>query len=156
MHSPMIAALLCTTLALPPAMASEANPGPAALTFAAGFADDHLAGMLARFGGQAPEMTVLADAHGEAVAAVFQSEIVKAVVKYGREWRRNMALAWTPLMTEDELASLTLAGAQSPHVEKYLALREAAGETMRQLSAGLLQAALREVIDNTASRLGAR
>ena len=87
------------------------------------------------------------------LAAVFDAEIDKAVVKYGPEWQRNMARAWTPLMTDDELLSLATAGAQSPHTDKYLGLRTQAGQSMQVLSEDLFREILEEVIRNTLAEL---
>jgi hypothetical protein len=79
--------------------------------------------------------------------------IDRAVVKYGPAWQRNLALAWTPLLTREELSSLTTAGAHSPHTEKYLSLRGSAGQTMQQLSQDLFHEALTEVVTNTVAEL---
>lgn len=157
MRSAMVAALLCALLAAPPAQAAQADPAPEAVAFVAGFADEIFAGMLVQFGMQAPELAEKAEIHGdEAVAKVFQAEITQAVGKYGAEWRRNLALAWTPLMTGEELESLATLGSQSPYLDKYMGLRGTAGGAMQELSAELLQTALEEVVRNTARRMAAQ
>jgi hypothetical protein len=153
----MLAALLCALLAAPSAKAAEGDPAPEAVAFVAGFADDLFAGMLAQFGMQAPELAALAEVHGhERVAKFFQAEIVRAVGKYGAIWRRNLALAWTPLLTAAELESLTTIGSQSPYLDKYMGLRVTAGGAMQELSSELLQTALREVVENTVARIAAQ
>ncbi|MEM0945260.1 MAG: hypothetical protein AAGI70_15090, partial [Pseudomonadota bacterium] len=96
---------------------------------------------------------VLAQVHGRLTGQVFDQEIDRAVAARGPEWQRNLALAWTPLMSEAELTSLTNAGAQSPHVEKYLNLRGAAGERMQELSGDLFGEILEDVVRATYARL---
>jgi hypothetical protein len=145
----IISALLCALLAITPASAGEANPAPEAIGFVSGFSDDHLAGLLERIAGSNPEIAALAQEHGEVLVEAFYANIADAVLKHGPAWRHNMALAWTPLLSAEELSSLALGGAQSPYTEKYLALRGAAGKTMQELSQDLFQTALDEVVKNT-------
>lgn len=149
----LFSALLSILLVATPVAADETDPSMEAMTFVAGFSDDHLSGMLSRIGGRTSVMIALSQLDGGIVAAVFDAEIDRAVVKYGPAWQRNLALAWTPLLTPKELTSLTIAGAQSPHTEKYLSLRGAAGQTMQQLSQELFHEALTEVVKNTATEL---
>ncbi|MEM6904374.1 MAG: hypothetical protein AAF568_00630 [Pseudomonadota bacterium] len=148
--------LVLAALALP-AWAETApgptEPSPAAMSFVAGFSDDHLSGMLSRIGGRSEALSVLAQVHGRLTGQVFDQEIDRAVAARGPEWQRNLALAWTPLMSEAELTSLTNAGAQSPHVEKYLDLRGAAGERMQELSGDLFGEILEDVVRATYARL---
>lgn len=123
------------------------------MTFVAGFSDNHLSGMLSRIGGRSEAMLALSQLGSDIVAAVFDSEIDKAVQKYGADWQRNLALSWTPLMTEEELSSLSVAGAQSPFTDKYLELRGEAGKTMQSLSQPLFEQILSEVVAKTAESL---
>lgn len=129
------------------------DPSEAAMTFAAGFSHDHLSGMLSRIGARQPPLVALSQLDGELLAAVFDAQIDQAVIKYGDEWQRNMALAWTPLLTDEELTSLTNSGAQSPYTGKYLDLRDEAGQSMQALSGPLFRTALEEVIRNTLKEL---
>jgi hypothetical protein len=145
--------LLSALLIAAPVAADESDPSEAAMIFVAGFSDDHLSGMLSRIGGRSSTMAALSQLDGALVAAIFDAEIDAAVVKYGSAWHRNLALAWTPLLTPEELTSLTIAGAQSPHTDKYLSLRAAAGQTMQQLSQELFHEVLSEVIANTVGEL---
>lgn len=148
------ALLLCLALAVAePAWAAEEEPSPAALSFATGFADDHLAGMLSRIGSRSPILASFAQIDSRVTAQAFDANIAKAVQAHGKQWRHNMALAWTPLLSEEELTSLNNAGAQSPYADKYLELRDDAGVTMQGLSNELFQQILREVIDNTVADL---
>jgi hypothetical protein len=149
----LIAAILSAILVSAPVATGEADPSPEAMTFVAGFSDDHLSGMLSRIGGRSSTMVALSQVDGALAAAVFDVEIDRAVVKYGPAWQRNLALSWTPLLTSGELSSLTIAGAQSPHTEKYLSLRGAAGQTMQQLSQDLFHEVLTEVVRNTVAEL---
>lgn len=154
--------ILLLALSAPlPSFAQEAEtpatqivePSEAALTFVAGFSDDHLSGMLSRIGSRSPVLAGFAQIDGQVTSLTFDAEIDKAVKRHGAAWKRNMAIAWTPLLSEDELTSLTTAGAQSPHTDKYLELRGEAGLTMQSLSQQLFRDVLREVIDNTVAEL---
>ena len=150
----LFAGALALLLALP-ARAGDLpeEPSEAAMTFAAGFAQDQLSGMLSRIGARQPQMMALGQMDGSTLAAVFDAEIARAVEKHGAAWQRNMAIAWTPLMTEDELNSLTAEGADSPHVDKYLGLRDQAGQNMQTLSGDLFREILEEVMQNTINEL---
>jgi hypothetical protein len=142
-------AVLVATQITAPATAAEQTPSDAAVRFVIGFSDDHFAGLLGNVGGRSEIMAALFERHGEPVTDAFNAAIGKAVTKHRAAWQHNLALVWTPLLTEDELVSLTLTGADSPHLEKYLSLRAIAGEDMRQLSAALFDEALAEVIEQT-------
>ena len=149
------AALACLLLAAPVAPAGEGAPAPEALAFVAGFSDQHLAEMLASGAGNSPQIASLAASDYDSVAQALDAEIGLAIARYGPGWQHNMALAWTPLMTGDEFTSLALAGAQSPHVEKYLSLRSSAGQSMQALSQQLYETALQDVVTGTLGRLAA-
>ena len=129
------------------------EPSEAAMQFVEGFSDDHLSGMLSRIGARQPPMIALSQLHGQIVAAVFDTEIDEAVAKYGPEWKRNMARAWTALLTDEELASLTADGVASPYTDKYVGLRQDAGQRMQALSQDLFRLILAEVIQNTVKEL---
>jgi hypothetical protein len=131
------------------------EPSEAAMTFAGGFSGDQLAGMLSRIGARQPPLMALGQMDGSTLAAVFDAEIARAVEKHGAAWQRNMAIAWMPLMSDEELSSLTVMGGESPHVDKYLSLREQAGARMQVLSSELFQTILEEVIGNTLRTLTA-
>lgn len=158
---PRILTLLLVALMLSAPHAGKAgdaplpDPSAAAVTFVSGFSDDHLSGMLSRIGARQPTLMAIGQLNGGLLASVFDAEIDKAVLVYGDAWRDNMARAWTPLLTDAELTSLTTAGAQSPFTDKYLALRGEAGQTMQVLSSDLFRQILSEVVANTARQLGA-
>ena len=150
----LFAGALALLLALPVRAADlPEEPSQAAMTFAAGFSQDQLSGMLSRIGARQPQMMALGQMDGSTLAAVFDVEIARAVEKHGTAWQRNMAIAWTPLLSEDELTSLTVEGAESPHVDKYLGLRDQAGQNMQALSGDLFRAILQEVMQNTINQL---
>lgn len=147
-------ALMALMLVSGPVPADDtAEPSSAALTFVAAFADDHLSGMLSRFGGRDPRLAAMAQIDGRVVAATLDAAIAEAVREHSAMWQRNLALSWTPLMSDEEFSSLTIAGAQSPHVDKYLELRETAGQSMQTLSQDLFREILGEVLDATLSAL---
>ena len=89
------------------------------------------------------------------LAAAFDAEIDAAVARHGDEWARNLALAWDPLLTDDEMGSLVEQGAASPHAERYAAARDEAAAAMAALSQDLFRDILAEVIGNTVRTLGA-
>lgn len=134
--------------------APRQQPSEAAMTFVGGFSDLHFAGMLQRIGARQPKIVAASTLNAGLLAAIFEAEIAKVVRIRGPEWQRNMALAWMPLLSDEEMASLAAAGAQSPHVEKYLSNRNSAGETMQGLSSDLFKQALDEVVTNTLQQLG--
>lgn len=152
LYAVSLAVSLCLSglaLAQDKVAATPEDPSPEAMTFAAGFSADHLSGMLSRIGARQPAMMALGQGGGAALESIFNLTIDAAVDKYGAQWQRNMALAWTPLLSPEELTSLTMAGAQSPYTEKYLGLRRQAGESMSALSQDLFQDILNEVISDT-------
>ena len=157
MRNILIAALAALSL-WGAALADEApatEPSEQALAFVGQFSDNHLSGMLSAVGARQPTMVAASQLNGQLVAVVFDTEIDKAVAARGPEWQRNMAVAWTGLMTDEELASLMADGADSPHAEKYAGLRNTAGQQMQALSADLFREILGEVIANTMEELGA-
>jgi hypothetical protein len=143
-------------LALSPAWATEAPaPTEAAMAFVGQFSDDHLSGMLSRVGGSQPAMVAASQLNGALVAAVFDAEIDKAVTAHGPDWQRAMARSWTGLMTDEQFTSLMEQGADSPHAETYLGLRNQAGQKMQANAGELFRQILAQVIENTVKELGA-
>ena len=126
-----------------------AEPSAAAVAFVAQFSDAHLGSMLSRIGSRQQPMIALSQLHGQMLAAVYDAEIKKSVEKHGPEWQRNMARAWTDLLTDEELTSLKADGPASPHSEKYKSLRQLAGQRMQTLSQDLFRQVLAETIKNT-------
>lgn len=151
----ILMAAVVVVAALAQTVVRAEEPSQAALNFAGTFSDDQLSGMLSRIGGRSGPMVALSQLNGQLVAEVFDLEINEAVAKYGDQWRRNMALAWEPLLSDDEMISLVVEGADSAHSEKYLGLRSDAGQAMQASSADLFRSILEEVIRNTQARLSA-
>ena len=152
----MTAMMMVAALAGMPAPAfSQADaPTEAAMNFVAGFSDTHLTGMLQRIGARQEIMISLSTVSGELLVAVFEAEIAQAVKVHGPKWQENLARSWVPLLTEEELTSLTVEGAQSPYTEKYLELRAQAGQSMQALSGDLFKEVLSEVIAKTVKQIG--
>ena len=154
MHKLFLSASLSVMLAFSGVQADAVKaPSEAAMTFVGQFSDDHLSGMLSRRGGQSTVFIGLVQAHGQIVDRVLELAISDAVRKYGPEWQTNMAAAWDPLMSEAELSSLTTAGAQSPHIEKYLELRAQAGQAMQGNSQELFKQIMVEVMGEVQAAL---
>ncbi|MEM0921807.1 MAG: hypothetical protein AAGI13_02105 [Pseudomonadota bacterium] len=147
----LIAALLALTLTAH--ATAEERPSNAALTFVAAFSDAHLANMLSRFGQRSPVLGSFAQVDAQLTAEALDAAIADAIAEHGAAWRENMATAWMPLLSEAEFISLTNAGAQSPHLEKYLDLRDEAGAAMQASSEALFSEILRDVIDSSVAAL---
>ncbi|MEL6478137.1 MAG: hypothetical protein AAFR17_12495 [Pseudomonadota bacterium] len=159
MHRPSVYRLLPLLFAFwvtaTPASADQAPAAPsqAALTFVAGFSDAHLANMLSRFGQRSPVLASFAQVDAQLTANTLDAAIGEAVAQHGPVWQRNLASAWMPLLSEEELVSLTNSGAQSPHIDKYLDLRNEAGVAMQASSQELFAEILRNVIDRSVASL---
>lgn len=149
----LIIGVLCLFLACSTASASDEQPSEAALAFAGQFSDEQLSGMLSRIGGGSQAMVELSQVGGSLVAEVFDLQIDAAVAKYGPQWQSNMAMAWQPLLSEAEMASLLAEGADSPYSDKYLGLRTEAGQAMQASSQDLFREILSEVIAETRTSL---
>lgn len=153
MRSYVLAAVLACAIT-PAWTADTAVPSDAAMSFVGQFSDDHLSGMLSRIGATQPAMVAASQLNGALVAAVFDAEIDKAVAQYGPDWQRAMAQSWAGLMTDDQFTSLVHQGAESPHVETYLGLRNQAGANMQGHAGDLFRQILTEVVQNTVTELG--
>ena len=70
---------------------------------------------------------------------LLRSEISVAVPKHQREWNRNLAKAWAPLMTSEEFDSVTSEKQKSPFASKFVSLQDRAGATMKVNSEPLLK-----------------
>ncbi|MEM9063469.1 MAG: hypothetical protein AAGD13_23660 [Pseudomonadota bacterium] len=145
----VLSALLGLSPAVPAADETRVQPSDAAIAFAGQFSDDQLSGMLSRIGARTETMMMLGQVNGRLTEQVFNAEIDAAVERHGDTWQRNMALAWTPLLTDEEMLSLAADAQLSPHAEKYAGLRNDAGRTMQSLSGELFQQILQEVVANT-------
>ncbi|MGD1926025.1 MAG: hypothetical protein ACFB03_17840 [Paracoccaceae bacterium] len=128
---------------------TKAEPSEAALAFVGQFSDNQLSGMLSRVGARTETMMMLGQVNGRLTEQIFNAEIDAAIDRHGDAWRRNMALAWTPLLTDDEMLSLAADAQLSPHTEKYASLRTDAGRAMQDLSGDLFRQILQEVVSNT-------
>lgn len=136
-----------------PAAAPRNEPSDTAMTFAGEFAGDHLSGMLSRIGAQSEALRALARFDGPTVATVFDAQIDAAVRRHRDTWARNLALAWSPLLSEGEMRSLAEQGAESPHAATYVENREAAAAAMARLSGELFAGILQEVVAATVETL---
>lgn len=145
----LLIGVVCLLLAFTSVEASDDAPSEAAMAFAGQFSDDQLSGMLSRIGGGSQAMIELSQLGGTVVAEVFDLQIDAAVAKYGQQWQTNMALAWQPLLTDDEMTSLMSDGADSPYSGKYTELRTEAGQAMQASSQDLFREILGEVITET-------
>lgn len=145
----IVVAVMCLLFAFSMAAASDEQPSETAMEFAGQFSDEQLSGMLSRIGGGSGAMIEMSQLGGSMVADVFDLQIDAAVEKYGPQWQTNMAQAWSPLLTDEEMASLMAEGAASPYSEKYSGLRAQAGQAMQASSEDLFKEILTEVIAET-------
>ena len=145
----LLIGVVCLLLAFTNAEASDDAPSETAMAFSGQFSDDQLSGMLSRIGGSSQAMIELSQLDGNVVAEIFDLQIDAAVAKYGQQWQTNMARAWQPLLTDDEMTSLMNEGADSPYSGKYTELRTKAGQAMQASSQDLFREILGEVIAET-------
>ena len=153
MRSFVLAALVAVSMS-PGWAADVAEPSGAALTFVGQFSDDHLSGMLSRAGARQPALIAASQLNGQLVAAVFDAEIDRAVAQYGPDWQRAMAQSWMGLLNDEQFTSLVADGAESPHADAYVGLRNEAGGNMQKNAGELFQKILAEVMDRTITELG--
>ena len=130
-----------------------AQPSAAALAFAEELAGPHLSGMLARIAAGTQVMRALGELDGPAVATVLTAQIDAAVRRHRDDWARELAVAWSPLLSDAEMRSLAAEGQDSPHADSYSANRDAAAARMAELSQGLFQSILGEVVARTVRQL---
>ncbi|MEM0987714.1 MAG: hypothetical protein AAGK00_02450 [Pseudomonadota bacterium] len=138
-----------------PTLADETPPEPSAasMAFVGQFSDNHLSGMLSKFGGRMPSLMAYSQLGGEMVATVLDAHIDAAVDKYGDVWQQNLALSWGGLMNDAELASLTEKGAESPYAARYGEVAPQAAQAMQEMSGALFQQILGEVVAATETAL---
>ncbi len=129
--------------------AGQPEPSDAAMAFVDEFADDHLSGMLSRIGGQSEALRTLSQIDARLLAAAFDAEIDAAVERHGDAWARNLAMAWSPFLTDAQMASLAEEGAASPYADSYVENRGAAAARMAELSQDLFERILQEVVAAT-------
>lgn len=150
MHKLLCWIAVSLLLAASPAQAElPAKPSNAAMAFAGQFSKDQLSGMLSRIGARTETMMMLGQLNGRLTEQVFNAEIDAAVARHGNAWQRNMARAWMPLLSEDEMLSLVTDAQASPYADKYTGLRNDAGRNMQELSKDLFKQILQEVVSNT-------
>lgn len=78
---------------------------------------------------------------------LLRAEIAVVVPKYQQQWDMNLAAAWAPLMTSDELRSMAQLKQSSPYAQKFGRLQNEAGASMRLASEPLLAKVLGEIMN---------
>ena len=78
--------------------------------------------------------------------ALLRAEIAVAVPKHQEQWNKNLAQAWQPLVTPEEIDSIITQKQQSPYANKFMSLQDKAGATMKANSEPLLKTVLTEVL----------
>ncbi len=147
------ALLAAVLLGAPVAGADETMPSPEAMAFAGQFSDAHLGTMLSRIGSRDPRLVAASQIDGQLLAIVLDAQIAEAVETHGDAWQRNMALVWSELLDDDQLASLTAEGAESPHAAAYGENSAEAGQRMQARSGEMFQEILGDVLEQTLAEL---
>jgi hypothetical protein len=74
-------------------------------------------------------------------------ELAITVPRYQDQWDRNLAKAWTPLMTSSEFDSVAAEKQKSPYAAKFLSLQNQAGAAMKADSEKLLVTVMAEALN---------
>lgn len=85
--------------------------------------------------------------------AVVTEELEKAAPKYQGQWDQNLASAYAPLFTAEELQSIAEKQRQSPHIKKFMAKQNEVGTAMQSKSTELLKQYVTEAITNAFRRV---
>lgn len=80
---------------------------------------------------------------------VLKEELSITVPKYQDEWNRNLAQAYSGLLTPEEFESLAVLKQQSPYMQKFLAARVKAGTAMQAKSKDLLIKVVSEALNSS-------
>jgi hypothetical protein len=85
--------------------------------------------------------------------ALVMEELDKAKPKYQDQWNRNLASAYAPLFSTEELQSITQNQRQSPYSKKFLSMQNEVGAAMQTKSKGLLVDYVTEAVTNAFRRV---
>jgi hypothetical protein len=77
---------------------------------------------------------------------LLRAEIAVVAPKHQEQWNKNLAQAWQPLMTPEEIDSIITQKQQSPYASKFMSLQDKAGTTMKANSEPWLKTVLAEVL----------
>ena len=80
---------------------------------------------------------------------MLKEELSITVPKYQDEWNRNLAQAYSGLLTSEEFESLAVLKQQSPYMQKFLAARVKAGTAMQAKSKDLLIKVVSEALNSS-------
>jgi hypothetical protein len=69
--------------------------------------------------------------------------------KYQEQWDINMAKAWAPHLTDEEMVSIKLEKQKSPYARKFMAQQDKVGPVIQSLSKDLLISTTSEIIANS-------
>lgn len=82
-------------------------------------------------------------------------ELRPVIAKYQPQWDKNLAAAWNPLLSQEEMNSLLELKRQSPYASKYQAAGAQAGKVMMFSSEDLLKGALGEAMISAWNKVSA-
>lgn len=92
----------------------------------------------------------------EKAQMVIKSELDKARPKYQLQWNKNLAASYAEFFTPQELESLTEKKKSSPFVDKFMAVQNELGASMKVKSKDVLTEFAAEAVSNAYSRLPLR
>lgn len=69
--------------------------------------------------------------------------------KYQEQWDKNMAKAWAPYLSDEEMISIKLEKQKSPYATKFMAQQDKVGPVMQSLSKDLLTSTTSEIITSS-------
>jgi hypothetical protein len=87
--------------------------------------------------------------------AIVYAELEKAAPKYQAQWDRNLAAAYAPLFSAQELQSIADQQKQSPHMAKFTAKQNEVGFAMQMKSSELLKSYVAEAMANAQRKVAA-
>lgn len=89
----------------------------------------------------------------EKARTVVIEELDKAAPKYQGQWDKNLASAYAPLFSAEELQSIAEKQRQSPHITKFMAKQNEVGAVMQSKSTELLKEYITDVLTNAVRRV---
>jgi hypothetical protein len=89
----------------------------------------------------------------EKARAVVTEELERAAPKYQGQWDKNLASAYAPLFSAEDLQSIAEKQRQSPHINKFMAKQNEVGAAMQSKSTELLKGYVAEAMTSAFRRV---
>ncbi len=84
---------------------------------------------------------------------VVAEELDKTAPKYQSQWDKNLASAYAPLFSAEELQSIAEKQRQSPHINKFMSKQKEVGAAMQAKSTELLKSYVTEAMTGAFRRV---